>query len=67
MKNADKLIFVINFMWNLVFLLDKVLIFPVFLKFMLRGIKEIFIQLFFISIKFRVWLFQLRKQQKPKC
>ena len=51
MKNADNLIFVINFMWNLVFLLDKVLIFPVFLKFMLRGIKEIFIQLFFYLYK----------------
>ena len=55
MKNADKLIFVINFMWNLVFLLDKVLIFPVFLKFMLRGIKEIFIQLF--SYLYKMFVF----------
>ena len=55
MKNADNLIFVINFMWNLVFLLDKVLIFPVFLKFMLRGIKEIFIQLFFYLYKMFVF------------
>ena len=55
MKNADNLIFVINFMWNLVFLLDKVLIFPVFLKFMLRGIKEIFIQLF--SYLYKMFVF----------